>query len=115
MVTSAAFARVSQFDDRCTRVLCGEGFVEQLDGNLSLFAQGFGKFGGAATGEIGIPVFVEGLTDDNETRFVFGGEVCHLRRVQQAGDMLDDGQWTGEGPGRVTERKTDPLFAVVNC
>lgn len=29
--------------------------------------------------------------------------------------MFNNGQRTGNGPARVAQRETDPLFAVVNC
>lgn len=82
-MTGAFPARDAHFDDSRLRVPCAERFVEQLDGDLGLFLQGFGEFRGAATGEIWRPIFIERLTDDDQFRSMLRGEFGNLSRVYE--------------------------------
>ena len=115
MMTGTFLARESHFDDSCPRILSRERLIEQLHRSLGLLLQGFGKFCSAPTREIGIPFFIKRLTYDNKFHIVFRGKIRHLCGIHQTRNMLEDGQWAGNGGGGVAERETDPFFTVVNC
>lgn len=113
-MTGALFARDTHFNDGLTRLLGGERFIEQLNRDGGLLAQGGGKFGGATPGEIWLSFLIERLTDDNQPNLIFSGEGCHLRRIQPARNMPEDGQGAGKCRRRVAERETNPFFAVIH-
>ena len=114
-MTRAFLARDAHFDDNRARILCAERFIEQLHRDLSLLAQRVGKFRGASASKIRFPFFIKRLTDEDQADFIFSRKIRNLSRVKQTRYMLDDLQRAGNRRGRVAERETDPLFAVVNC
>ena len=59
-------------------------------------------------------LFIKRLTDDDQARPIFHGDICNLRRVHEPRNVLDDRQGTGDRPRWIAESKTNPFFAVIN-
>jgi len=115
LMACAFFARDAKGDAALAGILRAEGFVPHLDGDVGLEREGFGKTRSGSSCHVGVSFFVEGLADDDESRFVLGGERGHLRRVHGTGDVGDHFQRGGDGGGWVAEGKADALFTVVYC
>ena len=114
-VTGALLARDTHLDAGSAGFLGAEGFVPEFDGQIGLGLECLGKTRRAATCQVGLAVFIKRLADDDQPGSVLGCQCCDLGCVDGARDMLNDGQWVGDGAGRVTESETDALFAVINC
>ena len=107
LVTETFFTWDAHGNPSRTCILSCKRFVPEYHRDVRLGHQGIGKTPGTTTFKGWTTFIIQGLPDHDQGDLVGRGNFRHLGNVDKAGDMIENHQRIGDGPGRIADGKAD--------